>query len=110
MDPLPLETSTRLALDCTASPIVVHLTTRSSQHAAWGWPASHPTTAFALAVTIYRLLPKQRWLGCLAIAYAFYIGFGVSMTIHWFSDFVAGALVGTSVGLVVGASFSQRQM
>jgi membrane-associated phospholipid phosphatase len=74
----------------------------------WGWPSSHTTIAFAMAVTVFKLFPKQRWLGCLAITYAVYIGLGVSMTIHWFSDFVAGALVGTVVGLVVWASFSHE--
>jgi membrane-associated phospholipid phosphatase len=73
----------------------------------WGWPSSHTTIAFAMAVTIFRLYPKHRWLGYLAIAYAFYIGLGVSTTIHWFSDFVAGALIGTAVGVVVGRSFQQ---
>ncbi len=76
----------------------------------WGWPSSHTTIAFAMAVTIFRLFPKQKWLGYLAITYAFYIGFGVSMTIHWFSDFAAGALVGTVVGLVVGTRFSRSRM
>jgi membrane-associated phospholipid phosphatase len=76
----------------------------------WGWPSSHTTIAFAMAVTVFRLFPKQQWLGYLAISYAFYIGLGVSMTIHWFSDFVAGALIGTVVGLVVGASFSRSKM
>src|SRR4051794_32813017 len=37
----------------------------------WGWPSSHTTIAFAMMVTIYMLLPKQRWLGWIAIAYAF---------------------------------------
>jgi membrane-associated phospholipid phosphatase len=76
----------------------------------WGWPSSHTTIAFAMAVTVFRLFPKQRWLGYLAISYAFYIGFGVSMTIHWLSDFVAGALIGTVVGVVVGTSFSRNKM
>jgi hypothetical protein len=76
----------------------------------WGWPSSHTTIAFAMAVTVFRLFAKQRWLGYLAIAYAFYIGVGVSMTIHWFSDFVAGALVWTVIGVVVGTSFSRSQM
>jgi hypothetical protein len=76
----------------------------------WGWPSSHTTIAFAMAVTVFRLFPKQRWLGYLAITYAFYVGFGVSMTIHWFSDFAAGALVGTVVGLVVGTEFSRSRM
>jgi membrane-associated phospholipid phosphatase len=41
----------------------------------------------------------------LAILYAFYVGMGVSMTIHWFSDFVAGAIIGSVIGAVVGKSF-----
>jgi membrane-associated phospholipid phosphatase len=75
----------------------------------WGWPSSHTTIAFAMAVAVFRLFPKQEWLGYLAITYAFYIGLGVSMTIHWLSDFVAGALIGTVVGVVVGNSFSRDQ-
>ncbi len=71
----------------------------------WGWPSSHTTIAFAMAATIFTLLPKQRWLGYLALAYALYVGMGVSMTIHWFSDFAAGAIIGTVIGVVVGKSF-----
>ena len=71
----------------------------------WGWPSSHTTIAFAMAVTVFTLYPKQRWLGSVATLYAFYIGIGVSMTIHWFSDFVAGAIIGSVVGIVVGKSF-----
>ena len=74
----------------------------------WGWPSSHTTIAFAMAVTVFRLFPKQRWLGCSVIAYAFYVGLGVSMSIHWFSDVVAGALIGTAVGVIVGSGFSRR--
>jgi membrane-associated phospholipid phosphatase len=74
----------------------------------WGWPSSHTTIAFAMAVTILTLFPKQRWLGGLAIAYALYVGIGVSVTIHWFSDFAAGAIIGTVIGTVVGTSFSRN--
>ena len=75
----------------------------------WGWPSSHTTIAFAMAVTIFMLYPRQRWLGCLAIAYAAYVGIGVSMTIHWFSDFVAGAIIGSVIGTVVGKRFRHDQ-
>jgi membrane-associated phospholipid phosphatase len=71
----------------------------------WGWPSSHTTIAFAMAASVFTLCPKQRWLGLLAIFYASYIGIGVSITIHWFSDFVAGAIVGSVIGIVVGKSF-----
>jgi membrane-associated phospholipid phosphatase len=73
----------------------------------WGWPSSHTTIAFAMAVTVFALFPKRRWVGLLAILYACYIGIGVSMTIHWFSDFVAGAIIGSVIGTVVGRSFGE---
>ena len=76
----------------------------------WGWPSSHTTVAFAMAVTIFTLWPKQRWLGTIAIIYAFYIGIGVSMTIHWCSDFLAGAIFGTVIGMVAGKSFLLSQL
>jgi len=75
----------------------------------WGWPSSHTTIAFAMAVTIFILYPKQRWLGWVAITYALYVGIGVSMTIHWFSDFLAGMIIGTVIGSVVGKSFLLSQ-
>ena len=72
----------------------------------WGWPSSHATIAFAMAMTVFTLYPKQRWLGVVALLYAFYVGLGVSMTIHWFSDFVAGApICSIIIGIVVGKSF-----
>jgi hypothetical protein len=71
----------------------------------WGWPSSHTTVAFAMAVTVFMLWPRQRWLGSAAIIYAFYVGIGVSMTIHWCSDFMAGAIFGSVIGMVVGKSF-----
>ena len=71
----------------------------------WGWPSSHTTVAFAMAVTVFILCAKRPALKWLALAYAYYIGISVSMTIHWFSDFVAGAILGTVVGVVVGRSF-----
>jgi len=74
----------------------------------WGWPSSHTTIAFAMAVTVFTLCPKQRWLGWVAILYALYVGLGVSMTIHWFSDFVAGAIIGSVIGAVVGKRFAEN--
>lgn len=74
--------------------------------AFWGWPSSHTTVAFAMAVTFFSLFPKPRWLGLAALMYALYIGIGVSMTIHWFSDFLAGAIIGSVIGVVVGRGFS----
>ncbi len=74
----------------------------------WGWPSSHTTIAFAMGVTIFMMLPKQRWAGLLAVAYSLYVGLGVSVTIHWLSDFVAGAIIGSVIGVVVGRAFYGR--
>jgi membrane-associated phospholipid phosphatase len=75
----------------------------------WGWPSSHTTIAFAMAVTVCTLFPQRRRWTWPALAYAGYIGLGVSMTIHWFSDFVAGAILGTIIGAQVGKGFRSAQ-
>lgn len=71
----------------------------------WGWPSSHTTIAFAMAFTLISLFPKNRALVILAFLYALYIGIGVSMSIHWFSEFTAGAIFGTVIGLSAGSLF-----
>jgi membrane-associated phospholipid phosphatase len=74
----------------------------------YGWPSSHTTVAFAMSAALWALYPKSRVVRGVALLYACYIGVGVSMTIHWFSDFVAGAIIGAAIGITVGKSFSER--
>jgi membrane-associated phospholipid phosphatase len=71
----------------------------------WGWPSSHTTIAFAMALTLATLFPRNGMVRYLALFYALYVGFGVSISIHWFSDFAAGAIIGSVIGVVVGKSF-----
>ena len=71
----------------------------------WGWPSSHTTVAFAMSFALIALYPKNRKVFLLAVFYAFYIGIGVSMQIHWFSEFVAGGILGAIIGNTVGAHF-----
>lgn len=71
----------------------------------WGWPSSHTTVAFAMGVCLFTLFPDNKFIKYLALIYALYIGLAVSMTIHWFSDCLAGAIFGSLVGLAVGKSF-----
>jgi membrane-associated phospholipid phosphatase len=71
----------------------------------WGWPSSHTTIAFAMAFALIALFPKRKSVVIPALLYAFYVGFSVSVSIHWFSDFVAGSIFGTLIGVVVGRSF-----
>ena len=72
----------------------------------WGWPSSHTTIAFAMAGAVAKLFPRRKWLVITAFIYALFIGLGVSMTIHWLSDFMAGAIIGLVIGTVVGKSFA----
>ena len=71
----------------------------------WGWPSSHTTIAFAIAATLFVLYPKNWAMRVFALLLPFYIGIGVSMSIHWFSDFLAGAIIGSVIGYVVGKAF-----
>ena len=70
----------------------------------WGWPSSHATIAFAMATTLYHLVPNKK-ARIAFFVYAFYIGISIATTIHWFSEFAAGAIFGTLVGIVVARSF-----
>lgn len=72
--------------------------------AFWGWPSTHTTVAFAVAVTLFILYRKNRLIAYSALFVAFYIGIGVSTNIHWFSEFVAGAIIGSIIGIAVGKS------
>lgn len=73
----------------------------------WGWPSSHTTIAFAMAVVLWKLFPENKLVRYGAMFYAFYVGIGVSIRIHWFSEFVAGAIIGSLIGAVVGRSFER---
>lgn len=73
----------------------------------WGWPSSHTTIAFAMAFALIGLYPKNRTIAYASIIYALYVGIGVSFSIHWLSDFVAGAIIGTVIGIIVGKDFQK---
>ena len=71
----------------------------------WGWPSSHTAIAFAMSMVLIKLFPKDKQLAFWAWIYALYVGIGVSLSIHWFSEFIAGAIIGIVIGIVVGNSF-----
>ena len=71
----------------------------------WGWPSSHTTIAFAMVFTLIQMFPKNKFVKFISIFYALYIGIGVSFSIHWLSDCVAGAIIGTVIGIVAGRSY-----
>jgi membrane-associated phospholipid phosphatase len=74
----------------------------------WGWPSSHATVAFAMAALLLARYPHRKEIVIPAVTYALYIGLGVSVTIHWFSDVAAAAIMGTLVGVMVARNFRLR--
>ena len=74
-----------------------------------GWPSSHTSVAFAMSFALITLFPEKKWVKYVALAYAIYIGIGVSATIHWFSDFAAGAILGALIGVAVGRGFVENK-
>lgn len=74
----------------------------------WGWPSSHAMVAFAMAAALIALYPRNKKIVAATVIYAMYIGLGVSVTIHWFSDFVAGAIIGIVIGFVVAKSYRKQ--
>lgn len=68
----------------------------------WGWPSSHTTIAFAMAFALIYAYPKNAFIKYLAPVYALVVGLGVSVSIHWFSEFAAGAIFGILIGRIVG--------
>ena len=75
----------------------------------WGWPSSHTTIAFSMAITLVVLFRKNRAVVWSSVAYALYIALGVAVVgIHWLSEAVAGAIIGSVIGYVVGKSFQER--
>jgi membrane-associated phospholipid phosphatase len=71
----------------------------------WGWPSSHTTTSFAIAIALVFAFPENKVIRLLAPFYAMCIWLGTTIGAHWFSEFFAGIFIGTAIGIVVGKSF-----
>jgi membrane-associated phospholipid phosphatase len=77
----------------------------------WGWPSSHTTVVFSVATAICIVLLKgeaslrSKIIIFVVILFAFYVGVSVSVSIHWFSDFLMGVILGIAVGREVGNRF-----
>lgn len=71
----------------------------------WGWPSSHTTVAFAIALALVTMFPENKNMKWVALIAALYVGLGVSFNIHWFSEFIAGTIIGSAIGITVGRSW-----
>ena len=72
-----------------------------------GWPSGHTATAFSAAATIAELYNDNTMLKAGVYSYAFLMGIGMSLSVHWASDVLAGALIGYAIGKTVGKSFNK---
>ena len=58
-----------------------------------------------MAAALSTMYPRNKLIKYSALVYAGYIGIGVSTSIHWFSEFAAGAIIGSVIGIGVGKCF-----
>lgn len=67
----------------------------------WGWPSSHTAVACALAAVLIVFYADNRAVRIAAFAFAALIASGAAIGFHWFSDVVAGVIIGSLVGVVI---------
>ncbi|MDB5224898.1 MAG: hypothetical protein JWO43_520 [Candidatus Adlerbacteria bacterium] len=66
----------------------------------WGWPSHHMAVAVAGATVLY-LAWRHPAARSGALLWAAIVGAGAAVGFHWFSDVVAGAIIGAAVGTAV---------
>ncbi|WP_157739032.1 phosphatase PAP2 family protein [Labrenzia sp. VG12] len=73
-----------------------------------GWPSGHMATNTAVAIVLAKLTPNiwiarlcWVWIGWIALATVF----GISGDVHWLSDMLAGALLGSAIAFQVLRGF-----
>lgn len=67
----------------------------------WGWPSSHTAVITALTASLLPFLSRSQRL--LLVVYACSVAFGAGVGFHWFSDVLAGAIIGIVIGTAVAA-------
>lgn len=73
----------------------------------WGWPSHHTVVAIAAATVLYLAFkrPSARFA---AFVWAAIVAAGASVGFHWFSDVVAGVIVGAVVGVAVWRDINDK--
>ncbi|MGE3974954.1 MAG: phosphatase PAP2 family protein [Bdellovibrionales bacterium] len=78
----------------------------------YGWPSGHVSHTVAVTSALAHYYPHKTWLRWLSVGLSSYMLYTVSAfhagQMHWFSDGVAGAFMGYSIGSTVGKNFRQR--
>jgi membrane-associated phospholipid phosphatase len=74
----------------------------------WSFPSGHAAASFAAGVMIFK--GTRRWFGVPCLALAFLIAFSrLYVGVHYPSDVIAGALIGTVVSVILFALFAGKK-
>lgn len=75
----------------------------------YGWPSGHLMVNTAFITTLSAFYPEKSWIQYLSYGYITFLTTSVLLNgeAHWFSDIVAGGLMGYSIGSVIGKNFYQ---
>lgn len=80
--------------------------------AFWGWPSGHMLANTAAVASLLTFYKDKTWLDIAGGAYLGYLFLSVishgRSSMHWFSDAVAGTLMGYAIGSTVGRDFRRR--
>jgi hypothetical protein len=80
--------------------------------AFWGWPSGHLLANTAAVTSLFTFYKDKTWLKVSGGTYLGYLFLSVishhGSSMHWFSDEVAGTLMGFAIGTTVGRDFRRR--
>lgn len=78
----------------------------------YGWPSGHVSHTVAVMSALTNYYPEKQWLKWLGLGLSSYMLYTVVSfdhgQMHWFSDGVAGAFMGYSIGSTVGKNFRSQ--
>ena len=74
----------------------------------WSFPSGHASASFAAAVVIYKSRPARLGVPCMILAFAIALS-RLYVGIHYPSDVICGAVIGTLVGLIVFWLFGEKK-
>lgn len=78
----------------------------------WGWPSGHLSTNTAAVVSLSAFYPESKPISVVKYGWVGYMFYGVVShnggSMHWFSDAVAGTLMGYAIGRTVGNGFHEQ--
>jgi len=78
----------------------------------WGWPSGHAGVTMAVASSLAAYYPDNQWVRYGALAMVLYTTVGVAAVggghMHWFSDAIAGDLMGYAIGTTIGRYYRAR--